>query len=214
METTTTTQTPHQIMVVGTWVRGKNTNREHYDGKIGKIVEVLSDRFRVSFLNQLNSAPEVQLFLTRDQLELVDKPMTAAQDQVLEAWEARYNFQSRRNTLLQNEFESLCSVIIEVAEDAGYCDEYDKVVEEVNDSMSRKGHTMRLRKREREYEVTVTMSSTITVQTNVTVTASSEEEACDYVEEDPSSFMDMDDLFMDEIRYNGSDADVEEVRVR
>lgn len=209
METTTISVPPQQpiaAMEVGTWVRTKDIETKSYANKIGKI----KDRFNapddhrvwVLFQNQDYDASDRELILKVSDLEVLPDQENAQQHQTLEAWQSRYKATKERIDHLNTQFDYLCQVINETAEEAGYCDEYDKVVEEVNSRMRAKNYSMSLPRREREYEVEVTFSTTVEVTTTVMVTAASEDEACEYVDESPSDFMDMSQLLSDEIMYN------------
>lgn len=215
METTTQ---PILAMEVGTWVRTKDIDTKSYARKIGKI----KDRFNapddhrvwVLFQNQDYDASDRELILKVSDLEVLEDQENAQQHQTLEAWQSRYNATKERIDRLHTQFDYLCEVITETAEEAGYCDEYDKVVDEVNSRMSAKGYSMGLTRRERDYEVDVSFSATVYINTTIVVRASSEEEAHDYVQDNPSDFMDMRELVENEITYNEPDFDNLETDIR
>ena len=218
METTATEATPILAMEVGTWVRTKDIDTKSYANKIGRI----KDRFNapddhrvwVQFQNQDYDASDRELILKVSDLEVLPDQENAQQHQTLEAWQSRYKTTKERIDHLNTQFDYLCQVITETAEANGYCDEYDSVVEEVNSRMGAKGYSMGLARREREYEVEVSFSATVYINTVVTVTAASEDEACDYVHDNPSDFMDMCELVENEIRYNEPDFDNLETSAR
>ena len=213
METTTTQAQPILAMEIGTWVRTKDIEAKSYSNKIGKIKDRFQgDKYWVLFQNQDYDASERELILSPSQLEVLTDQENAQQHQTLEAWQSRYNSAKERLDRMHTQFDYLCDVITETAEEAGYCNEYDKVVDEVNSRMAGKGYSMGLKRREREYEVEVSFSATIHINTTVMVTAASEDEACQYVEENPSDFMDIGHLLTNDIMYNEPDLDNIETR--
>jgi hypothetical protein len=220
METTTISVPPQQpiaAMEVGTWVRTKDIGTAAYNSKIGKIMNRLSGddhRVWVLFQNQDYDASDRELILKVSDLEVLEDQENAQQHQTLEAWQSRYKATKERIDHLNTQFDYLCEVITETAEEAGYCDEYDKVVEEVNSRMRAKNYSMALTRREREYEVEVSFSATVHINTVVMVTAASEDEACDYVQDNPSDFMSINELIENEIVYNEPDFDNLETDVR
>lgn len=218
METTTTEATPILAMEVGTWVRTKDIDTKSYANKIGKITDRFTaaddHRVWVLFQNQDYDASDRELILKVSDLEVLPDQENAQQHQTLEAWQSRYSSAKERLDRMHTQFDYLCEVITETAEEAGYCDEYDKVVEEVNSRMIAKNYSMGLTRREREYEVEVSFSATVHINTTVTVTAASEDEACDYVQDSPSDFMSITELIENEIVYNEPDFDSLETDVR
>lgn len=215
METTTT---PILAMEVGTWVRTKDIDTKSYANKIGKIKDRFNDpsdhRVWVLFQNQDYDASDRELILKVSDLEVLEDQENAQQHQTLEAWQSRYNTAKERLDRMHMQFDYLCDVITETVDEAGYCDEYERVVDEVNRRMSNKGHSMGLRRREREYEVEVSFSATVHVTTTVMVTAASDEEACEYVQDNPSDFLDISQLLSDEILYNEPDYEITETSAR
>lgn len=205
---------PILAMEIGTWVRTKDIGTAAYNNKIGKIKDRYSDdRVWVLFQNQEYDGGDRELILSPSQLEVLEDQENAQRHQTLEAWQSRYNITKERLDRMHTQFDYLCDVITETAESSGYCNEYDEVVDEVNRRMSAKGYSMALKRREREYEVRVSFSATVHIDTTVMVTAASEDEACDYVQDNPSDFLDIGELLSHEIMYNEPDLDNMETSV-
>lgn len=215
METTTTETQPIPAMEIGTWVRTKEIDTAAYNNKIGKIKDRFDDnRVWVLFQNQEYDGGDRELILSLSKLEVLPDQENAQKHQTLEAWQSRYTSAKERLDRMHTQFDYLCEVITETAESEGYCDEYDKVVDEVNSRMAAKGYSMGLTRREREYEVEVTFQTTIEVSTTVMVTAASEDEACEYLEDSPSDFIDFGQLLSDELMYNEPDCEITYTSVR
>ena len=209
METTTAT-TPD--IKVGTYVRTKSVmSDQDYSGKIGQVADTAQDgRLWVKYLNQCYDSGLREFLFQPLEVEALEDQENAPRLRELEAWESRYHFMHKRVADYQRGIEELSTAAIEIAEEHNYCDEYDKVVEEVNSLLASRGNSLvRLARREREYEVEVEISATIYVSTTVMVTATSEEEAHDSVVEDIDNYTDVADLFIDDIRYNTPDYDVQ-----
>jgi len=209
METTTTT-TPD--IKVGTYVRAKSVmSDQHYSGKIGQVADTATDgRLWVKYLNQCYDSGLREFLFQPLEVDPLEDQENASRLRELEAWESRYHFMQQRVADYQTGIHELSTAAIEVAEEHNYCDEYDKVVEEVNSLLASRGHGLvQLARREREYEVEVEISATIYVSTTVLVTATNEEEAHDTVVEDIENYTDVADLFIDDIRYNTPDYDVQ-----
>lgn len=209
METTTTT-TPD--IKVGTYVRTKSVmSDQDYSGKIGQVADTATDgRLWVKYLNQCYDSQVREFLFQPLEVEALEDQENAPRLRELEAWESRYHFMSKRVADYQRGIEELSTAAIEIAEEHNYCDEYDKVVEEVNSLLASRGNGLvQLARREREYEVDVEISATVYVSTSVTVKASSEEEAHDEAIEGLESYVDVADLFIDDIRYNTPDYEAE-----
>lgn len=82
-----------------------------------------------------------------------------------------------------------------IANDQGYCSEYDNVVEELNSRLSNAGYEdYQFPPREQEFELEGYFAVNMRVPFRVTVTATSEEEAWDMFTDDPSAHTDPDDI--------------------
>jgi len=106
---------------------------------------------------------------------------------------------------LVNDFDGLCDIIINEAGNAGYCNEYDKVVSAVNEIAERSNCIWRLKLREHDFEIEVRVSGEVRAYTTVTVSATSFEEAADFLADSPEDYVDVDDILRKEIDSQGWD---------
>lgn len=216
----TTNNQPILAMEVGTYVRMKGLDADNpmYNGKIGRISTVPVEgggRVWVKFQDQCyNVYNPREFFLSPDNLEVVADQDKAPHEQQLEAWLARYEYQEKQVKKFEKEFDDLCDAAIQVAQDRGFCGDYDSVVDDINDDMSRRGNSLRLRKREREYHVSVDIRATIWASTTVTVTATSEDEAHEIVESELGELTDVFEVLQEEISMNGCDYEVDHIEVQ
>lgn len=210
METTTTT--PILAMERGTYVRVKNNATVSYNNKIAKIADRVSTEARVwvTFLNQDYDSGLREFQVAIADLEVLPDQDAAPQQQLLEAWESRYKNVLDRLAKTQTGIEKLGQFAMEVADNHNYCDEYDNVVEAVNQSLRDAGYGLvQLPVREQEYEVQVNVRATIWGSTTVMVTARCEEDAMDQVRDDPDSYTNIDDLLSDSLVNERPDYDIE-----
>jgi hypothetical protein len=95
--------------------------------------------------------------------------------------------------------------LIDESDERGWCDEFDRIIEEVNTEL-----LVELPTRMREFEVTVTLS--VTASETVTVTARDQDAAHEMVSNDANSYINFSEVINDEVVY-GSGADIVEVDV-
>lgn len=91
--------------------------------------------------------------------------------------------------------------LLQEAEDRGWCDSFDSIIDEVNSQLP----FYELPTREEEYEVTVSVSGYIRTTTSVMVMARSQDAANDMVAEDVHSYVDADDVLTDAARNESFD---------
>jgi hypothetical protein len=126
------------------------------------------------------------------------------------AWEDRYHHQRTLIRQQATDLEALTDAITEVVEDAGYCAEYEKIVDEVNSRMNNAGRDIGLKHRTQEFEISVRVQGTMYAYTTVTVEARTEDDARDMLSDDPDMFFDPDDILTDQARNDCfDDVDVE-----
>lgn len=205
-ETTITPSIP--AMEIGTYVVFSEEAADAvYRGKIGKITDKSSDgRIYVEVLNQqFDMGRSFGLFVSPSVVTVHSNQDTAGTWMQLQAWESRYHWQRRLIQEQNSAIDALVDEIVEVVDNAGYCQEYERVVEEVNSTMARHNHDIRLKKREQEYEVEVEVRGYVSTTYTVTVTATDEDAAHDLVIEDPDTYFDPSDALQDQINYNGFD---------
>ena len=91
---------------------------------------------------------------TADQIDQLTKRVSYCQDRMQEATKA---------------WEALNQAAQDQADSAGYCSEYDGLIEEVNDVLSRRGisEDFRLEPRTKEYVVTMTLTTRVTAANEV-----------------------------------------------
>lgn len=92
--------------------------------------------------------------------------------------------------------------LIQEAEKRGWCEDFDRIIDEVNEEMP--GSFM-LPTREKNFEVEVEVTATVTFTHTISVTARNEEEAESIADSDIDSFVDLDDAATDHVRYNSFD---------
>lgn len=209
METTTAT-TPD--IKVGTYVRTKSVmSDQDYSGKIGQVADTATDgRLWVKYLNQCYDSQVREFLFQPLEVEALEDQENAPRLRELEAWESRYHFMHKRVADYQRGIEELSTAAIEIAEEHNYCDEYDKVVEEVNSLLASRGNSLvRLARREREYEVEVEIAATVYASTTITVQAASEEEAHDEAVENIENYTDVAEMLSDNLRYDTPEYEVE-----
>jgi len=220
-ETTATTETTAQpilAMEVGTYVEFTDTalegidNPEMWRGKIGVIDSYSSDKSEVwvEILNHsFDSYGRAKFFKPSDLVVHPDQAAAKNMRQLL-AWEARYHHQRTIIRQKASDVEALTDAITEAVEDAGYCGEYEKIVDEVNSRMSNAGRDIALKHRMEEFEIDVRVQGTMYAYTTVTVQARTEDDARNMLEDDPDSYFDPDDLLTDQARNDCfGDVDVE-----
>lgn len=144
------------------------------------------------FVEDAPAAPEVEL--TEDQKKIADL-------------EKKLDESRKLVNKLYNDYDILCDIITEVADAAGYCDEYDRVVEEVNTIVDRRNgsSSFRLRVRESDHEIEVRVEGTVVVYTTVVVRAGTFDAAIEMLNDDPGSYFDQEEVLTDEVRNVGWD---------
>lgn len=118
---------------------------------------------------------------------------------------ANTQVQSLRDTVSQahRAIEIIGENLINEANSRGWCDEYDRIVDEINASLP---GPFALPDREQEYEIEVTVSGTISTTTYVMVSARSEEDAREMVSENADDYIsDADDLLTSAARTESFD---------
>lgn len=106
------------------------------------------------------------------------------------------------NDAHQKDIDTISDVFIFQANEHDYCEVYDEIVEELNNSLSKPMKT-----RERHYDVEVTIRSSIAKR--VTVKALDLDAAIDKVKNDPHDFIDQDKMLSDAARYGWDDVEIE-----
>jgi len=217
-ETTATTAQPILAMEVGTYVEFTDTalegidNPEMWKGKIGVIDSYNSDKSEVwvEILNHSFDSYGLAKFFKPSTLTVHPDQADAKVIRNLAAWYDRYHHQ---RTLIRNQaadVEALTDAITEAVEDAGYCSEYEGIVDVVNSRMSNAGRDIALKHRTQEFEIEVRVQGTMYAHTTVTVEARTEDDARNMLEDDPDSFFDPDDILTDQARNDCfDDVDVE-----
>lgn len=208
----TTTATPILAMEVGTYVRSKTVSTAIYSNKIG----IIADKTRnadgglwVKFLNQEYDSGLREFLIASSDVEVLTDQENAPNMQLLEAWESRYHNQRQIIQRKDENHEALCDTVIEVMNDLGYCDEGDRAIERINESLASQGRSIRLRMRERDYEIQVNIRTTVWASTRVSVRATSEEEAIEMVEDDPDCYLDSAEVVCDEVGSGSCDFEYE-----
>jgi hypothetical protein len=220
-ETTATTAEPILAMEVGTYVEftdaalEDNNHVEFWKGRIGVIDSYNSDNSEVwvEVLNHSWDSYGRAKFFKPSTLTVHPDQAAAKQIRDLAAWEDRYHHQ---RTIIRKQAASLETFkekIVGVITDEGYCDEYEKVADKVNELMFDHEPEFRLLYREQEFHFDVRTTGAMTAYHSVVVQARTEDEARDMLEDDPDSFFDADDILTDEAR-NDCFEDVETEIVR
>jgi hypothetical protein len=92
--------------------------------------------------------------------------------------------------------------LLDEAENRGWCDEFDKIIEEVNGELS---GMFQLPTRKRMFTVEVEVTGTHTTTYTVEVEAKNSDEAYELVDESPSDYFDPDEVMTDAVRYDSWD---------
>lgn len=210
----TTTATPILAMEKGTYVRVNglpSTGDQRYVGKIATISDRSTDASKVwvRFLNQCYDSGSMENLAQIADLVVMPDQEDAPRQQELEAWKARYGYQSERIIKYQEGIEKLGEYAMEVADTNNYCNEYDEVVEAVNMRLDRNGYDLvQLPVRSKEFEVIVNIRAQVWTSTTVTVTARDEDTALSIVQDDPESYVsDLNYILSEAMSYNEPDID-------
>lgn len=115
----------------------------------------------------------------------------------------RAEYETYKRTVAED-WAMASDVLIDAANDAGYCEKYDEVIEDVNGIIATGRLKARVRTFTLEYEVTTSITAIISVE----VEATSEEEARDLFDDCPSDYYDFVQTMTDEI-YNGGGCEPE-----
>ena len=97
-----------------------------------------------------------------------------------------------RNQIIKavNAFDYAGETAASIANDQGYCSEYDGVIEELNGSLRRAGYEdFQFPPRQQDFELEGYLVVDMRVPFRATVTASSEEDAWELLSDDPSAYM-------------------------
>jgi hypothetical protein len=86
--------------------------------------------------------------------------------------------------------------LIEEAENRGWCREFDDIIDEVNNKLV---GPFPLDTREQDIEVEVTIRATVYATQTVTVRARDEDQAAEFLADDPDSYLDMNDVLSDHV---------------
>lgn len=205
-ETTITPSIP--AMELGTYVVFSQEAADAlYRGKIGKITDKSSDgRIYVEVLNQqFDAGRSFGLFVSPSIVTVHSDQENAGNFMQLQAWESRYHWQRKIILERDSAIDALMDEIVDVVDNAGYCQEYERVVDEVNSAMARQGHNIALKKREQEWEVEVEVRGYVSTRYTVSVTATDEDAARELLTDDPESYFDPSDALQDQINYYGFD---------
>ena len=211
----TTTATPILAMEKGTYVRVNglpSTGDQRYVGKIATISDRSTDASKVwvRFLNQCYDSGSMENIAQIADLVVMPDQDDAPRQQELEAWKARYEYQSERVIKYQEGIDKLGEYAMEIADNNNYCSQYDDVVEAVNMRLDRNGYNLvQLPVREQEYEVLINVRATIWGSTTVMVTARNEQDALDRVRDCPDEYTDFDVLLSESISMETPDYDVD-----
>jgi len=217
-ETTATTAQPILAMEVGTYVTFTDTALEGIDkpemwrNMIGVIDSYNSDKSEVwvEILNHSFDSYGRAKFFKPSTLTVHPDQAAAKNVRSLMAWEARYHHQQTIIRQKEADVEALTDAITEAVEDAGYCSEYETIVDDVNRRMSAAGRSIALKHRTQEFEIEVRVQGTMYGYTTVTVEARTEDDARDMLSDDPDSFFDPDEILTDQARNDCfDDVDVE-----
>jgi hypothetical protein len=94
------------------------------------------------------------------------------------------------------DMETISQRLIEEAENRGWCREFDDIIDEVNDKLV---GPCRLDTREQDIEIEVTVRSTVYATTTVIVRARDEDQAAQFLADEPDSYFDMNDVLSDHV---------------
>lgn len=114
---------------------------------------------------------------------------------------------SQYTAQVRQDCETLSDELIQQANNRGWCDVYDGIVDTLNEQFQ----VLRINEREQEHDVEVKVTVTYELSHTVNVTANSKAQAQDFVTDDPASYVDdytLRHLIMDG-RCIPSDLDVE-----
>jgi hypothetical protein len=119
-------------------------------------------------------------------------------------WQTRYNDAVVSRDSWRQDFTTYADRILQEAIDRDWCEEYERVMGDIENDLT----VASLPEREQEYEVEVEISGNVSTTYTVAVTARSQDDADRMVKEDPSEYFDAEEQLRESIRYNGFD-DVE-----
>lgn len=168
------------VLATGQNVTVTNVNKE-FDGKITSAYAQFSrGSYTVEYL--------FTEWETLDQTTFLPEELKAS----LLAVQKQYSDEQAKNVKLETEFSEFKDAayklrdivgekLIEESDNRGWCDEFDKIISEVNDQLR---WDLQLPTREKTYNVTWTEEFTVVVSKNIEVTAASEEGAIDQAKND------------------------------
>lgn len=156
-----------------------------------KSIQKPDDTVKVRFASyeQIATEPEPDI----DALKLAVAALTAEKERLERDLSAVIN----RAGTYASDFEIVGDLLMQEAENRGWCDEYDEFVDAANEKTS----LLELPTREQDYEVEVEGTATIGWSRTVTVRARSIENAIFMVKDDPSSHFDMDEAALEAVQY-------------
>jgi len=105
------------------------------------------------------------------------------------------------------DINTIGTLLLEEAERRGWCAEFDDFVEKVNQALT----IAVLPDREQEFEIVVRGTAFVSWSHTVMVTAKNEEEAISMVEDDPSGYMELDDVVAEAVDDGFDNIEVDEV---
>lgn len=133
--------------------------------------------------------------LAADEVPTVPK---ADHDREVETLNARIRSLQEQVSQAHRAFEIASGILIREANDRGWCEAYDNIIDEINGDMP---GSYRFEEREAEYDVEVEITATVTYTTTVSVTARSQEQAEEYLSDDMSSYVDAEEVLRDNHSY-------------
>lgn len=102
---------------------------------------------------------------------------------------------------ISSDYQRISSTLIAEANERGWCEIYDRIIDELNRSLL----AGRIDERTSDYEVEVEVTATVSTTTYVTVTARSREEAERMVSSDYDTYIDGTEILEETISCNGFD---------
>lgn len=203
------------LPAVGTKVRAlyipSITDTINDDGATGQIVEVTEVRESqphndrsgewtsgpVAYAKFERSTGYTQLFYMSEWEVVTDdeSPVPAPEQTETDLLRQRLTDLQQQYDRQRNEAMNTLTIIsdrlIAEANNRGWCNEYDEIVERINNDLP---NWLQLAEREGEYEVTWTETYTVTIDRTATVTARDADSAADLVSSDPDAFGDSYDI--------------------
>jgi hypothetical protein len=114
--------------------------------------------------------------------------------------QVRQHFEEYR-TKVASDCEILSKKLIDEANDRGWCEQYDQIVESLNSRFS----VLAIEERITDHEIEVIVTGTVSVRRYVTVSAANFDAAVDAFNSDPDTYLDSDEALQEEISNSGFD---------